>query len=297
MTQSTTITTKNINPKTPAWGKGQLILLPAGLWLMTFMVVPLVILLVYSLGSRDELGRITLGFHADNFVRFFYGPYLKSLIRSLVLAGTTTVGCLFLGVLFSLWLAFTVPKHRQNLFMTFLVAPMWTSFLLRIYAWMTILRPTGLLTNALQSMGITNPPVLLYTPYAVLLGMVYNYLPFMVLPLYASLEKLDIRLLEAAADLGASPLRSFFKITLPLSSRGMVAGSIMVFVPALGDYVTPDLLGGAKTMFIGNLIQNQFLVVRDWAFGSAVSTILILIVGVAIWAYLKYVEPDTAGIH
>jgi spermidine/putrescine transport system permease protein len=127
--------------------------------------------------------------------------------------------------------------------------------------------------------------------------MVYNYLPFMVLPLYASLEKLDIRLLEAAADLGASPLRSFFKITLPLSSRGMVAGSIMVFVPALGDYVTPDLLGGAKTMFIGNLIQNQFLVVRDWAFGSAVSTILIVIVGVAIWAYLKYVEPDTAGIH
>jgi len=279
------------------WTKGQLILLPAGIWLMTFMVIPLAILLVYSLGSRDELGRIVLGFHTENFVRFFCGPYLNSLGRSLILAGTTTFACLVLGVLFSLWLAFSVPKHRQNFFMTLLVAPLWTSFLLRIYAWMTILRPTGLLTNSLQSLGISDPPVLLYTPYAVLLGMVYNYLPFMVLPLYASLEKLDKRLLEAAADLGASPMRSFFKVTLPLSSRGMVAGSIMVFVPALGDYVTPDLLGGAKTMFIGNLIQNQFLTVRDWAFGSAVSTILILIVGVAIWIYLKYVEPDSAPAH
>lgn len=279
--------------RAPIFTRGQLILLPAGLWLTIFMVLPLLILLVYSLGSRDELGRIVLGFNFDNYLRFFAGPYLKSLARSLTLASLTTAICLFLGTLFSLWLAFSVPRERQNFFMTLMVAPLWTSFLLRIYAWMTILRPTGLLSEALHSIGIENPPVLLYTPYAVLLGMVYNYLPYMVLPLYASLEKLDVRLLEAAADLGATPLRSFLKITLPLSSKGMVAGSIMVFVPALGDYVTPDLLGGAKTMFIGNLIQNQFLTVRDWAFGSAVSTILIIIVGFAIWLYLKYVEPDS----
>src|SRR6202034_1130256 len=139
MTNESTIKSSGVKLPIPPWGKGQLILLPAGIWLMTFMAVPLAILLVYSLASRDDLGRIVLGFHADNFVRFFYGPYLNSLGRSLFLAGTTTLTCLILGVLFSLWLAFTVPKHRQNLFMTLLVAPMWTSFLLRIYAWMTIL--------------------------------------------------------------------------------------------------------------------------------------------------------------
>jgi spermidine/putrescine transport system permease protein len=219
------------------------------------------------------------------------------LARSLVLAASTTGICLALGTMFSLWLAFSVPKAKQNFFMTLMVAPLWTSFLLRIYAWMTILRPTGLISEMLHAFGWQHPPVLLYTPWAVLLGMVYNYLPYMVLPLYASLEKLDVRLLEAAADLGATPWRAFLKVTLPLSSKGMVAGSIMVFVPALGDYVTPDLLGGAKTMFIGNLIQNQFLTVRDWAFGSAVSTILIVIVSIAIWLYLKYVEPDTAQAH
>ncbi|MBI2810039.1 MAG: ABC transporter permease [Candidatus Melainabacteria bacterium] len=280
-----------------AWNKGQLILLPAGLWLVVFMVLPLLILLVYSLGSRDDLGQIVLGFNFENYLRFFTGPYLNSLVRSLVLASLTTAICLILGTLFSMWLAFSVPKAKQNFFMTLMVAPLWTSFLLRIYAWMTILRPTGLLTETLQALGWQHPPVLLYTPWAVLLGMVYNYLPFMVLPLYASLEKLDVRLLEAAADLGATPWRSFLKVTLPLSSKGMIAGSIMVFVPALGDYVTPDLLGGAKTMFIGNLIQNQFLTVRDWAFGSAVSTILIVIVSFAIWLYLKYVEPDAAQAH
>jgi|688.fasta_scaffold220391_1 spermidine/putrescine transport system permease protein len=288
---------KNGNSVSQTFSKGQLILLPAGLWLSVFMVLPLLILLVYSLGSRDDLGQIVLGVNFENYSRFFTGPYLKSLFRSLVLASSTTAICLFLGTLFSLWLAFSVPKEKQNFFMTLMVAPLWTSFLLRIYAWMTILRPTGIFTEALQTLGWHNPPVLLYTPWAVLLGMVYNYLPFMVLPLYASLEKLDTRLLEAAADLGATPWQSFLKVTLPLSSKGMVAGSIMVFVPALGDYVTPDLLGGAKTMFIGNLIQNQFLTVRDWAFGSAVSTILIIIVSFAIWMYLKYVEPDSSPSH
>lgn len=256
------------------------------------MVLPLVILLVYSLGGRDELGRIEIGFSLENYIRFFTGPYLLSLGRSLVLASVTTVVCLVLGTLCAMWLAFLVPRERQGLFMTLFVLPLWTSFLLRIYAWITILRPTGLLSEALQSIGIEHPPVILYTWWAILLGMVYNYLPYMVLPVYAALEKLDLRLLEAAADLGATPFKAFWKVTVPLSSRGLIAGSIMVFVPALGDYVTPDLLGGAKTMFIGNLIQNQFLVVRDWAFGCAVSTVLIVIVAIAIWIYLRYGERD-----
>ncbi|HEY9773239.1 MAG TPA: ABC transporter permease [Planktothrix sp.] len=272
------------------WSNAYLVLFPAGIWLLVFMVLPLFILLVYSLGSRDELGRIVLAFNFTNYVRFFCGPYINALARSLTLAAVTTTACLIVGLMFSMWLAFAVPRNRQNFFMTLMVAPLWTSFLLRIYAWMTILRPTGILSEVLRSCGIADPPVILYTPLAVFIGMVYNYLPFMVLPVYASLEKLDKRLLEAAADLGATPWRSFLKITLPLSARGIVAGCIMVFVPALGDYVTPDLLGGAKTMFIGNLIQNQFLMVRDWAFGCAVSTILMIIVAIGVFFYLKYGE-------
>jgi spermidine/putrescine transport system permease protein len=276
--------------KAKGWTNANLLLFPAGFWLVTFMMLPLLILLVYSLGGRDSLGKIVLGFNLENYARFFCGPYLNSLGRSLILAAVTAGSCLVIGMCFALWLAFMVPKRKQNLFMTLLVAPLWTSFLLRIYAWMTILRPTGVLTQMAGALGFSHIPILLYSPFAVYIGMVYNYLPYMILPIYSALEKLDRRLLEAAADLGATPWRSFRDITLPLSSRGIVAGCIMVFVPAMGDYVTPDLLGGAKTMYIGNLIQNQFLTVRDWAFGCAVSTILIVIVAIFIAIYLKYGE-------
>ncbi len=288
--------TLTIPVKVKSFKPGTLILLPAGLWLCMFMVVPLVILLVFSLGHRDPLGRIVLGASFDNYVRFFCGPYLISLWRSLYLAVGTTAVCLVLGFACASWLAFNVPRHKQNLYMTMLVAPLWTAFLLRIYAWITILRPTGLISGLLTQFGVSNPPFILYTPTAVLLGMVYNYLPYMILPLYAALEKLDTRLLEASADLGASPWKSFVRVTLPLSGRGIVAGIIMVFVPSLGDYVTPDLLGGSKTMFIGNLIQNQFLTVRDWAFGSAVSTILIMIVAIAIFVYLKWGDAPSSDL-
>lgn len=274
------------------WRPGLLTLMPAGIYLAVFMVVPLCILLVFSFGFRDELGRISLGFSLANYVRFFTGPYLGTLWRSLILAGSTTLVCLVLGFLLSLWLAFCVPKRRQNLMMMLLLMPMWTSFLLRIYAWMIILRPTGLLSEFAQLIGMAHPPTILYTPAAIMLGMVYNYLPYMILPVFAAFEKLDLKLLEAGSDLGATPWQSFCRITLPLSARGIVAGVIMVFIPSLGDYVTPDLLGGAKTMFIGNLIQNQFLTVRDWAFGSAVSTVLIIIVAAAVFVYLKYADTD-----
>ncbi|MBX9950324.1 MAG: ABC transporter permease [Candidatus Obscuribacterales bacterium] len=264
------------------------------MWLTIFMVVPLVILLVFSVGHRDDLGRVALTeLSLENYMRFFSGPYLLTLFRSMTLAAMTTIVCLVLGTLTATWMAFSVPAKYKGLLMTLFVLPLWTSFLLRIYAWITILRPTGIMSDLLSAFGWQNPPFLLYSPYAVLLGMVYNYLPYMVLPVYAALEKLDVRLIEAAADLGATPLNTFFKVIVPLSSRGLIAGSIMVFVPALGDYVTPDLLGGGKTMFIGNLIQNQFLAVRDWAFGCAVSTLLIIIVAMAIWVYLKYGETET----
>jgi spermidine/putrescine transport system permease protein len=277
------------------FSRAYLILLPTALWLAVFMLLPLLILLVYSLGSRNALGQIVLGFSFHNYARFLAGPYLAALGRSILLSGLTTLICLFVGSLFSIWLAFKIPSSKQQLFVTFLVAPLWTSFLLRIYAWMTILRPTGILTHFFHILNWHEIPILLYTPYAVLIGMVYNYLPYMILPIYTAFEKLDRRLLEASADLGATPAQTFFKVTAPLSSKGLVAGCVMVFVPALGDYVTPDLLGGAKTMYIGNLIQNQFLTVRDWAFGCAVSTILILIVAIFVWIYLRYGESEIAA--
>jgi spermidine/putrescine transport system permease protein len=283
----------NPHKKLEVFSPAALLLFPAGLWLAIFLLIPLAILAVCSLGSRDEVGRLVLGCTLSNYQRFFAGPYLLSLWRSITLASLTTLACLLVGLCFAIWLTFNVPKGRRNLYLTLFTAPLWTSFLLRIYAWMIILRPTGILAAACEGLKISAPQ-LMYNYGAVLLGMVYNYLPYMVLPLYAALEKLDQTYLEAAADLGATPLQSFVKVTVPLSSRGIVAGCIMVFIPALGDYVTPDLLGGAKTMFIGNLIQNQFLTIRDWAFGSAVSTILIVIVGIAVWIYLKYGETSYA---
>lgn len=270
---------------------GLLTLLPAGVWLAVFMLAPVAILVVFSVGARDNLGHVLFAFNPDNYTRFFYGPYLLTLWRSLTLATTTTIACLLLGFPCAMWLAFNVPAKRQQLYVTLLTVPLWISFLLRIYAWITILRPTGILPSLFRSLHIP-PPQMLYNEPAILLGMLYNYLPYMILPLYSTLEKLDRRLLEAAKDLGANAPTAFLKITVPLSTRGIVAGIIMVFVPSLGDYVTPELMGGAKTMYIGSLIQNQFLTVHDWPFGSAVSTILLALVGIGIYIYLKYGESD-----
>jgi spermidine/putrescine transport system permease protein len=272
-----------------------MLLVPTFIWLAVFMLVPMVIILVFSLGGRDSLGRVIPGVSPDNYVRFVTGPYVNTLGRSLGLALSTTATCLLIGFPMALWLALIVPPRRQNLFVTLLAAPLWTSFLLRIYAWIVILRPTGFLTHTLTMLGMQNPPVILYTDWAVLLGMVYNYLPFMILPLYAALEKLDKRYLEAARDLGASWWTVLWRVIVPLSARGIVAGVIMVFVPSLGDYVTPDLMGGAKQMYIGSLIQNQFLVVRDWAFGSAVSTFLLVLVTGGVIVYLKYGDQPTVA--
>lgn len=268
---------------------------PALTWFSVFVLVPLVILCVYSLGGRDSLGRVQLGFSADNYLRFITGPYWSALLRSLGLSALTTVSTLVVGYLFAVWLAFKSNKNWRNILALLIILPLWTSSLLRIYAWITILRPTGILAHLAASFGsgLQLPP-LLFTPFAVWLGMVYNYLPYMVLPLYTAIEKTDIKLIEASFDLGAGPVRTLLRVLVPLTTGGIVAGSVMVFIPSLGDYVTPDLLGGARTMYIGNLIQNQFLSVRDWAFGSAVSTLLIIIVSGAVWVYLKYADKDVA---
>ncbi len=213
-----------------------------------------------------------------------------------MLRAGTTISTLIIGYTLCIWIVFSAKPRLRSLLVLLVVLPLWTSSLLRIYAWITILRPTGLLANLLHLIAPEAAlPPLLYTPFAVWLGMVYNYLPYMVLPLYTSIERLDVKLLEASFDLGAGPIKTVFKVLIPLTGGGIIAGAVMVFVPSLGDYVTPDLLGGAKTMFIGNLIQNQFLTVRDWAFGSAASTLLIILVSFAVYVYLRYASKEAVG--
>jgi spermidine/putrescine transport system permease protein len=202
------------------------------------------------------------------------------------MALAATIVCLLLAFPAALFIA-RAPRHK-NLYLQLVMLPFWTSFLVRTYAWIFLLRDTGLFNTALQALGITHAPLpLLYHNGAVLLGLVYGYLPFMVLPIYATLERLDPALVEAAADLGARPLATVFQIVVPLSRPGIIAGSVLVFIPCLGAYLTPDLLGGGRTVMVGNLVQNQFTTARDWPFGAAVSIALMALVTLLLAVYLR----------
>jgi spermidine/putrescine transport system permease protein len=194
--------------------------------------------------------------------------------------------CLLLGFPLALFISRAGP--RKNLYLFLVILPFWTSFLIRTYAWMFLLRDTGLFNTALQALGVIREPLpLLYNDGAVILGLVYGFLPFMVLPLFATIERLDPNLIEAAADLGARPWATLTRVVLPLCGSGIRAGSILVFIPCLGAYLTPDLLGGGKTIMIGNLVQNQFTTARDWPFGAAVSLTLMLVVMLVLIAALR----------
>jgi spermidine/putrescine transport system permease protein len=201
--------------------------------------------------------------------------------------------CLILGFPVAYWIALLSPQRWRNLLLLGFVLPLWTSSLLRSYAWITILRPTGLLNTVLTSLGLPALELLNRSP-AVLIGMSYSLLPYMVLILYASLEKLDRRLLEASADLGANPLQTFWKVTVPQTLPGIAAGSLLVFITGLGDFVDPELLGGASSMTVARLIYNQFLgATQNWGFGSALSMVLILAVSMAIALLIKYGSNPT----
>jgi spermidine/putrescine transport system permease protein len=212
--------------------------------------------------------------------------YLTILLRSFWIAGVSTAFCLLLG--FPLALFISRSGKRKDLYLSLVMLPFWTSFLVRTYAWMFLLRDTGLINTLLEKLGLIQGPLpLLYNDGAVILGLVYGYLPFMVLPLYATLERLDRNLLEASADLGARPWATLTHVMIPLCAPGIRAGAILVFIPCLGAYLTPDLLGGGKSVMIGNLIQNQFTTARDWPFGSAVSLALMAIVMLLLAAFVR----------
>lgn len=259
---------------------------PAGLWLTLFFLVPVLILAAYSLMPRGIYGGVEPGLTGEHYRRFFDPIYLGILSRTLLVALACTAGCLVLG--YPMALVIARSRRWKNLLLFLVILPFWTSFLVRTFAMIFLLRDTGLVNTWLLRLGIISDPItLLYTPGAVLAGLIYTFLPFMVLPIYASLEKQDPSLLEAAAVLGARPAARFRRVTLPLSMPGVVAGCLLVFIPALGSFLPSDLLGGAKHMLIGNLVQNQFTAARNWPFGSAASVVMMVTVLVGVMAYLR----------
>ncbi len=253
------------------------------LWLGVFFLLPFALVLAIALGtnSPDSVPPVELGGSLKNFKLLFTDDlYLAAWLTSLRIAATSTLAALLLGYPMAYAIARSAPARRPLLLML-VVLPFWTSFLIRVYAWMGLLDETGLLNQFLRWSGIvTDPGTILGTEWAVHLGIVYAYLPFMVLPLYATLEKLDTGLLEAAADLGATPLKAFLTITLPLSLPGIVAGCLLVFIPAVGEFVIPDLLGGTRTLMIGKVLWDEFFTNADWPLASAVAiSLLVLLVG------------------
>jgi len=261
-------------------------LLPAWLTMAVLFAAPFAIVLAYSFLTRGAYGGIALPWTAESYLRLFDSLYLVILWRSFAMALAATALCLLLAFPAALFIS-RAPR-RKNLYLQLVMLPFWTSFLVRTYAWIFLLRDTGLFNTALQALGVVRQPLpLLYNDGAVLLGLVYGYLPFMVLPIYAALERLDPALVEAAADLGARPLAAVWRVVVPLSRPGIVAGSVLVFIPCLGAYLTPDLLGGGRTVLVGNLVQNQFTTARDWPFGAAVSIALMAFVTIVLVFFLR----------
>jgi len=264
------------------------LLLPSGIWLLLLLVIPTLLIFELSLVPGIRPGDIVNPSGWDNYARIFDPLYIKVLQQSLFFALGTTIICLVLGFPVAYWLAQIAPPRWRNLLLLSFVLPLWTSSLLRTYAWITILRPSGLLNTILSSLGLPILDLLHRSP-AVLIGMSYSLLPYMVLILYASLEKLDVQLLEAGSDLGANPAQVFWLVTVPQTFTGIAAGSLLVFISGLGDFVNPELLGGASSMTVARLVYNQFLgSTQNWGFGSALSMVLILVVSVAIALLIKF---------
>ncbi len=271
---------------------GRLVVAIPYLWLLLFFLMPFGMVLRIALSdSATALPPYAPHYEGFSQLREFVGGldlenfrllgddelYRESYLYSLRLAATTTLVALAIGYPLAYAMA-AVPARWQGILLVLVILPFWTSFLIRVYAWIGILRPEGLLDAALMGLGLTPEPLrLLNTEAAVLLGMVYSYLPFMVLPLFATLQKLDRSLLEAAADLGATPLKAFLTVTLPLSLPGILAGSALVFIPSVGEFVIPDLLGGPGTVMIGRVLWNEFFSNRDWPLASAVAIVLLIV--------------------
>jgi spermidine/putrescine transport system permease protein len=276
MPQTATVTTGTTGQGRPPGRTGWLLLTPLVAWALAFVVAPAVIMLIYSFASRGTLGDVVYDFTLENYKGVGDPVYLQIVIKSALYAGLTTLICLLAGYPVA-YLIGRADERWRNLLLMAVMVPFWTSFLIRTYAWLTILKSEGLLNSLLiQLRLIAEPLEMLYTPGAVVLGLVYTFLPFMILPIYTSVEKLEGALIEAALDLGAGPLRAFSRVIVPLTSPGIAAGVLLVFVPALGIYAVNDILGGGRVDMIGNIIENQFKGARNWPFGAALGTTLLM---------------------
>lgn len=263
---------------------------PYVVWSAIFIVIPLLLIVFFSFTSKVD-GRFVFSF--ENFQRLFEPIYFTVFIRSIWLAVLSTVSCLILGYPIA-YIISKLPIKRRNMLILLFILPMWMNFLLRTYAWMAILGRDGLINTLLGYIGI-GPIKMLYTDGAILLGMVYNFLPFMVIPIYTVLIKIDKNLVNAAYDLGANKAQAFRKIILPLSIPGIISGITMVFMPAVSNFVIPSLLGDGKYMLVGNLIEQQFTTIGNWNFGSALSIFMMILILISMAFMSKYEKNGKEG--
>lgn len=281
------------------------------LWLLAFFVIPFFIVLKISFSWMqpiqpgyapllewvEETRRLIVTFNLDNYrVLLDDSLYLETFLYSVKVAAVSTFWCLLIGYPMAYAIARSKPSSR-NLWLMLIILPFWTSFLLRVYAWVGLLKTNGIINNSLLALGLIDEPLtLLYTDFAVYIGIIYSYLPFMILPLYANLEKHDLTLLEAAADLGARPFKAFFRITLPLSMPGIVAGCLLVFIPAVGEFVIPSLLGRTDQLMIGTVLSAQFFGARNWPVAGAVAIVLLLVLLLPILLFQRYQRRELEAV-
>lgn len=288
----------------PQRGGRRLVLAAPMLWLLAMTAIPALIILQFSISQMDAVtvarpwsladGVLNLRIDFSKYLFLFSDPlYVSAYLSSVKYALLTTACCLLLGYPFA-WFMARSPEHLRPLLLMAVMLPFWTSFLIRIYSWKALLANNGVFNQLMTGLGLIQEPiVMLHTSFSLTLGMVYTYLPFMILPLYANLQKLDGRLLEAAADLGARPWKAFWLVTVPLSKNGIVAGSMLVFIPSVGEYVIPELLGGPETLMIGRVLWDEFFGNNDWTMASAVAVVMILLILVPMALFNKVQERGT----
>ena len=265
---------------------------PVSAWMILFVTAPMLFIIVISFMSRGTFGGVEYTPDLTAYETLMDVTYFSVILKSLRVALVTTAVCLLLGYPFAYYIARKPPEQASRLIMLLMI-PLWTNSLMRLNAWMLIFQTNGPVNNALMGLGLIKSPIqFLYTDGLVLLGLITNFLPFAVLPLYASIEKLQKSILEASADLGARPAVTFFKVTLPLTFPGIFSAIILTFIPALGTYTITDMLGGGKVLYIGNIIKNQFGTIRNWPLGAALSVLLLLITALLIFIYSRFARIE-----
>jgi len=268
---------------------------PSLIWLLLFLLIPLGLIAVISFTTNLGFGGILYEFSTDAYRLAFSSLYAKVIWYSIFWAGIGTILCLIIAYPFAYFIAHS-GKWKNPLLLLVMV-PFWTNFLILLYAWIVLLNSKGIVNNLLLKIGIISEPIaMLYTPYAVVVGIVYGFLPFMILPIYSSIEQLDKSYLEAAEDLGAKPYKAFLKITLPLTAPGIFAGILITFVPALSIFVVTDLLTGGKVLMVGNIIRDAFIVEMNWQLGSALSLLLTILVLISIYIFMKFTSSKDRNL-